>query len=252
MIQPPVEPFRASTVKIARAKKHISELEGAVAAYFASEPVRFTYDPTPPDGMKTGFQFRFEVQGVPDEMGAIIGDIIHNLRAALDLLASDLCRISQKPTNKVYFPFCEEEGRLDEAIRDKNFDRCGQPAVRLLRELKPYRQGNVALRALHDLDILDKHQMLIPGAPSFATPILELHDGAGNYHRDEYGNPKPKIVGDPNKPSHQDVQLPPGLPLSDRPLLQAMQDLVELTASIVEAFKLLSVPAGQAPVGGNG
>jgi hypothetical protein len=237
-------PFEASLAKISRAQKHIKELEDMAAAYLATEPAKVSYDPTPPDGMKTGFRFNFSIRGVPIEMGAALGDAIHNLRSALDLMASDLCRLNGKSPEDVYFPFCDEEGYLDKMIVKRHFDRAGDAAVKLLRELKPYKGGNSALRALHDLDVQDKHQMLIPSPLSVAGPILELHDGKGNYHRDEQGQPKPKIVGDPNKPSEIKLVLPDTCALAGQELIPTLHKLVETTATIVERFKALVAPSG--------
>jgi hypothetical protein len=51
-------------------------------------------------------------------MGAIVGDIIHNLRAALDLAACDLVRIRGGNDNGVYFPFCNEPDELARSMHE--------------------------------------------------------------------------------------------------------------------------------------
>ena len=62
----------------------------------------------------------------------------------------------------------------------KNFDRAGPDAVRLLRTYRPCTGGNATLRALHDLDVQDKHQAFIPAistAPMPATHAASLQWG---------------------------------------------------------------------------
>ena len=98
--------------------------------------------------------------------GAIVGDCIHNLRTALDLMASELARLNNKGDKHVYFPFAESEALFPTAIRSKCFHKCGQDAVDLIKTFAPYKGGNKHLRALHDLDIADKHTALMLTAAS--------------------------------------------------------------------------------------
>lgn len=240
-----VEPFKASFVKLARAKKLVNELEQIVADYIGTNPVEFNVGPSPPDSGIAGVRIEFSGQKpVPDELGSVFGDVIHNLRAALDLMACDLCKLKGASTKDVYFPFCESVSQLPKMIIKRHFDQAGPEAVRLLHELQPYKGGNTALRAIHDLDIQDKHQMLIVTPMSFASPILELHDGSGNYYRDEHGRLAPRVVGDPTKPSEIRLQFPPDGALAGKDLIPTLHELVETTAGVIEAFKALTAPAG--------
>jgi hypothetical protein len=94
-----------------------------------------------------------------------LGDAVHNLRAALDLMACDIVRLNGKSTRDVYFPFSFNAAELDKQVKEKNFDRAAPEAQDLLRnKIKPYKEngGNVALRAIHDLDVADKHRLILP------------------------------------------------------------------------------------------
>src|SRR5690554_4190409 len=66
--------------------------------------------------------------------------------------------------------FCESESELDDMIRRRNFDAVSPAAIDLVRRLKPYKGGNTPIRYVHDLDVMDKHQMLFPGASTTKTP----------------------------------------------------------------------------------
>ena len=79
----------------------------------------------------------------------------------LDLMAAELCRAQGESDDGVYFPFAGDEADLDYMVRKRHFDRAGSAAIKLLKETKPYKSGNVALRAIHDLNVQDKHRALL-------------------------------------------------------------------------------------------
>lgn len=231
------ESFRASFVKIERALKHFQELEALAAEYIASDPVKYSMKAVGPSvGTFGGLEVTTSVTGMPEITGAIIGDIIHNLRTSLDLMACELCRVKGNSDKDVYFPFCDTARDLPSAIKRRNFYRAGQAAVDLLTEMKPYKGGNIGLRAIHDLDIQDKHKELIPGTVSvasaaFSLPVIE-------------GKVVPKIIGDQSKPSELRLLFPNDSALAGRDLLPTLHELMQLTAGIVESFKALSTPPG--------
>jgi hypothetical protein len=88
-----------------------------------------------------------------------------------------------------WFESRESADKLDDMIRRRHFDRAGTDAVALLRSLKPYHNGNAALRVIHDLDIRDKHQALIPNVIGVASPIIQLYGDDGTFDPRAIGNP---------------------------------------------------------------
>lgn len=96
---------------------------------------------------------------LPKDVPLILGDAIHNLRASLDLLAGDLAELSGQDRKGVRFPFCKEEGKFDTVLKWSKFKRASPDLVSMVRVLCPW-EG--ALRALHDLDLADKHEMILP------------------------------------------------------------------------------------------
>jgi hypothetical protein len=107
---------------------------------------------------------------VPLEFSAILGDSVHNLRAALDLLACELVRLNNQPDDDVYFPFAASAADFPMMVVRRHMDRASAQAQAILQGLQPYRGGDDVLRAIHDLDIVDKHQMLIPAADTIGMP----------------------------------------------------------------------------------
>jgi hypothetical protein len=160
--------------------------------------------------------------------GAIVGDAIHNLRSALDLMASELARINGRSDKSVYFPFSDSADTFDEAIKKKNFHRTGQDSVDLLREFSPYRGGNEDLRAIHDLDISDKHTALIVTPHTLNVAFSATYDLA-----DLNKNTVCAVV------DSMTFRFPDGTPLAGRDVVETLEELVKLTDGILQAFASL-------------
>jgi len=222
--------FRPSYLKIERAKRHFDELHQVAQEYLATNPVTVSTREYP-----GGFAFTMDVQGAPEVMSAILGDIFHNLRSSLDLMAAALVRANGKPDDDVYFPFSGNEADLDLMIKRRNFDRAGDAAVKLLKETRPYKGGNLALRAVHDLNIYDKHRALIVNSMQIASPVIDTRPEGGG---------APRIVGDPNKPSEMNLVFPEVAGLGGREVFKTLEELVEAAARVVESFEPLVAPAG--------
>ncbi len=154
------EPFHASKLKVKQAEHHIADLNLVLTAFIAKHPyvVVGKQDSSGTDNIIQVDQ----TEPFPCEVPLIIGDAIHNLRSSLDLMACDLVLLSNGNIENVYFPFAESATDLEKAIKDRRINRATPDVVDLIRRLKPYRGGNKLLRAIHDLDINDKHRLIIP------------------------------------------------------------------------------------------
>lgn len=92
-------------VKLARAGAHLTTFSEACDAYVRASGVGFGYERDPAIGsIKVMLQQDAEP---PMLLGAIVGDILHNLRSALDAIAWAACQqdgLTAKQKNNVYFP----------------------------------------------------------------------------------------------------------------------------------------------------
>jgi hypothetical protein len=165
---------------------------------------------------------------IPDDPGAILGDCIHNLRTSLDLMACELVRSVNGNDNRVYFPFSHSEDDLDLVIKEKNFHRAGQDAVELVKSLKPYRGGNQMLRAMHDLDIEDKHKALIVTATGASIAV------EGAYSVDDPENGNIAVTAADVYFTFSQEGILPGLNV-----IKTLEQLVEVVDGILEAFVCL-------------
>jgi len=98
--------FQNSKLKIERAKKHISDLNFEINGFRKRNPYKFVIEQDPQSG---NYALTFRVQEKePYYLPLIIGDVIHNLRTALDILACELVQLNGGNADDVYFPFCDE------------------------------------------------------------------------------------------------------------------------------------------------
>lgn len=87
---------------------------------------------------------------IPPEFSLIIGDAIHNTRAALDLLLFGMAGYVEP---KMAFPFGEDAEKANKAIKDRKIRVAGNKVFEAMRCLQPYPGGKGgALYVLHQLD----------------------------------------------------------------------------------------------------
>ena len=244
--------LRLIRVKIERAEKHLGEVEEAVLSLGEAtfKTVSLQYDP---DTAKPSFEFRpLYIYGY--DIPAIAGDVIHNLRSALDHLAFQLVIVGisfgESRTEKwenIHFPIFHSL-KSYEAGKIRRTQGMRREAVEAIDRLKPYKDGNAALWLLHKLDNADKHSFILvvgedaiiggvslktysPNFVSFGTPVYKQHV---NLARKE-ARIEPE-VGEPNA------------------LLSTLHTLTLLVSDIVTTFLPLlqdNIPAPQNTGGGS-
>jgi hypothetical protein len=249
----PVPPFGAARLKIERAGQHIAELRIAIAGFLGSKPLAIIVEAPDTFKLTQSHVWTARVRNtVPLSMSSILGDAVHNLRTALDLLASDLAKLNGKSPAGVHFPFAGDVLGLDDQIRRKNFTRAGAQAVKLLRSLRPYKGGNIALRGLHDLDLQDKHQAVLPAISAVSLPGFALIMGAKHNLVPEWKTTvthdgqmilvMPAIdnlaVGTEMK-AHLSLVFGEGSPFAGTEIVPTLETLRENVVSTVEAFEAL-------------
>jgi hypothetical protein len=190
-----IKPFEAARIKIDRAKQHLEELQSEINGFFQRGGAFVAFEVAPEYSVAAGseigaFTYR-ESEPVPAMWAAIIGDVIHNLRSSLDLISSDIHSLTggnPKDMAYVHYPFCKDKSSLHDMIKSRRLSHIGSHFLDIIEQTAPYKGGNDGLRALHDLDLLDKHQALVPtiavvtmdwpveikqGPQKFATGVLK-------------------------------------------------------------------------------
>jgi hypothetical protein len=149
-------------VKIERAKKHLSDLERELSRYrgSASTVVGTRLNPKTGEAI-AGFH---TLPRIPFDAIAASGDIIQNLRSALDHLAYQLVMVGTndagpKNVRRIQFPIAEDFAAY-EARKGLQVEGMRDDAKLAIDGAKPYKGGNDKLWRIHELNNIDKHRCL--------------------------------------------------------------------------------------------
>lgn len=162
MLATTVDELLASPLmKLMWAREHERRLRAEVASYFARAPFEMVGHYNPNTG-ETRFTAEERIP-IPDTLRLIAGDALHNARSALDHLAWGLVGdVAQRP-RRVQFP--NLHNTTDPAAIQRERERCQLSALPdpVFTALVAAIQGpdGATISALHNLDIADKHRLLL-------------------------------------------------------------------------------------------
>jgi hypothetical protein len=243
-------PFAGARLKVARADVHIAAMLQAV-----EELDLVPHHPTVEgDGTLTAMHtWTVQLPIPPSDISLIVGDAVHNLRSSLDLMMSAVMLLRAGRSAGAKFPFAEDMSKLKVILR-KDHDKAGQDIGGLIRSYAPVKiQGNKLLRALHDLDIIDKHRIIISTLSIINSGGIHLmfRDGSSldmsdrvNFIADKDGKARMIAVtgNDPGqlvawKPCKPTLVFADGMPLEFAPITQSVMEMREMIVEIIDAFE---------------
>jgi hypothetical protein len=152
--------FPGVRIKVERAKHHFGDLQARYERFQDTKP----YPAVRYDEPHTGdLIYRVKVSEQPPlPWSAIIGDCVHNLRSALDLLVCEMVRArGKRVTDDTGFPIFKSAD-VFESDHARKVQGVPKVAVDLIKEAEPYQGANNPFWRLHKLDIADKHKLLVP------------------------------------------------------------------------------------------
>jgi hypothetical protein len=151
--------LKDSRAKLRRAQEHFDMLKGQIDTFLEAKPYRVVVDP-PVDDL-----FIVRLDNAPDipaeDWALIIGDCVHNLRAALDYIAWRLAGSDPDDTN-TQFPIFLTTEKWDR-FSAKCIKRMKPEAQAILKKGQPFDRPdpeNTALGGIYILDNADKHKLL--------------------------------------------------------------------------------------------
>ena len=252
----PASEFTGSRLKVQRAYRHIQELETIFRGFLQTEFCRLVVESDP----QTGNQL-IKVASLgspPSEVSLVIGDIVHNLRCALD---HAMVAILGKRRNQVAFPIAKNRdnpgshstyGIIKEALPEL--------AILLVDQIGIHDTGDLCLWAISALDNLDKHNLLIAAVSVQELRGIGLHDKARNNRFTDltvrlqeggiasliqYGGGGLEITSK-GQPAAT-ILFGKGQPLEGRPIIQSLLKLAELTSQTIQTLEFFWF--GQKPEG---
>lgn len=157
--------------KLERAEEHLRALRTRWAAFQENAyPVTFKDDTNSGCRIYT-LQYAMPV---PEDISWMVGDAAHNLISALDHVAYRLVFVhtgGSGPFTNVYFPVAKTVKHFGckltrtsehEASGGRVIQRLNQKAIKAIQAIEPYEGGKgEVLSHVHQLDIIDKHHMLL-------------------------------------------------------------------------------------------
>lgn len=154
--------------KLERAKRHYTELDAVLAGFSATKPYKVS---TRRNDEGRLVYYLSGVADIPIDISLITGDVIQNLRSALDQLAYELwVRESngQGRSTKIYFPIDNDEASYRKGKAGKTQGISAQ-SLAIIDSLKPYKDGNDVLWRIHTLNNHDKHRLLVTVGSSYRS-----------------------------------------------------------------------------------
>jgi hypothetical protein len=257
------ERFALIEHKIERAKKHIRDLDAAIAAFIATNPYRIATKRDPET--RKPIYYVADVQPVPHEICIILGDAIHNLRAALDHLAQQLYLVGSGATEyrKQTGFFIAQKATEYKRVVGEKVEKMRREAVDALAALEPYKDGKgIDFWVLHSLNNIDKHRTLVAVGSSYEAVGVGWPEGVRKFAADKgvelggfpvalkpaenlcplkigdelyIGGPDEEI--DPNRPFRFAVALNEPDVTKPGPMMEVVQRLADLVSDTVTAFK---------------
>jgi hypothetical protein len=196
------EVYRQALAKHDWAEKHIEKLRITIADFGKVDPCIIRKEIDPKTGDVT--YYVVSVPPIPGEVPLIMGDVLHNLRCALDYVACGLVGPACV-TSKTKFPI-RRDPKDWEVSGLRMVDGASQEAIEALRRIRPYEGGNSLLYVLHTLNNIDKHRLLLTTTlKNIARTTREREQVVGNLLDEK----RPIVTGDdfPKVPLHAGQKL---------------------------------------------
>lgn len=159
-------------MKFARARLHLREVSRLAEDYLGSQPFELVEQEDEATG---DLSTRIHVaRQPPEDMSSVIGDVVHNARSALDQLAWYLVdRDGGLPGRHTYFPTGETKSKFAKSVKQSLAGASSQTRENV-RRLAVHPGGDESLWLLHQLDVEDKHRLLIPVGMAYGAVNLHI------------------------------------------------------------------------------
>jgi hypothetical protein len=225
-------------VKTERAKKHLFDVEQA-ASEARDNVISFFVDS---EGNLVGPE---PSRAISIDLVTAAGDMIHNLRSALDHLAWQLAHWERTiPDSMCCFPIAASLSEY-ESKKIRHVAGMSPEAKKAIDDLRPYKGGNEPLWRIHYLDIVDKHHQplvlgyrtLFHGVGSLPGLFGTVTDQPAHFLGITAEDPQSKYQGeDERSPQPTSIELQVS---HMKPLIPSLHELVVFTEDLIKNFKPL-------------
>ena len=166
--------------KMARSLELLIDLDSLMHEYLDSDPVDLQRQ-IQPDGLTSVFALLVTTEP-PLDLALRVGEVVHQIRSALDHLANRLVRAAgHQPTRRTSFPIIIRPPRKAVAIHPG----LDPKALSVIDQVQPYHRGHEPdhhpLAVLNELWNIDKHRNLSLTATLLANSQIYISDAKGGW-----------------------------------------------------------------------
>jgi hypothetical protein len=188
---------------------HLSELHDEIKRFLDTKPYITAREPDP--DREGGYRFRLSVKAaVPDSIGLIFGDFVHNLRASLDNLVWEF---AVHRSRKLYFPINRDRPKSPTAFAPLIRASIAPEAFEIIERMQPYQAKDpsdprLRLAVLNSWWNKDKHRT--------TTPVVAASHGGSVWATGD--DPPPQFILNPGDVTDGQIigWMPPGQPNMER------------------------------------
>jgi hypothetical protein len=148
------EPLLAAFAKVERATTQIGDVESRIQLWAQSNPYSVVNKINPHDPREEVWSFIPKTIGF--DLPVVVGEALHNIRSPLDQMLSAVAE-QRGSSDGIAFPFGKSADIFERAL-SKQKKLLPADAIDMIRALKPYKEGNVLLWAINELNRGDKHR----------------------------------------------------------------------------------------------
>jgi hypothetical protein len=150
--------FGSPKRRIARAKRHIRNLDARIEKFFKNQPYARVIEPDA-DGIDQLYKIKL-TKPLPESLTDLSNEIVEGLRSGLDQAAFATAVADGKINAKsAYFPIADDVIGLETGIKGRCKD-IPSDIITLFRSFNPYKGGNDLIWALNQLCNRSKHRFL--------------------------------------------------------------------------------------------
>jgi hypothetical protein len=187
--------FESALWKVDRARKHAEDLETEVRAFWTADPYEIETVGSPLTG--AGSYRVKRITALPEIIPLIAGDAAHNIRSALDHFAWAVVAPLERSVRTCFPIWNSTAARTPDKWRkqvDGQLKGASADLIEAVKKLEPWETGRDSLLwAIHELDRVDKHRLLL----SVAVALTRVGLDGDSY---ELAVAKKFSGGDPAKP----------------------------------------------------
>lgn len=207
--------FESSRLKIKRADQHINNLKILVSDFLKTD--FYTLEANYKTHIQQVAYRVVRVDPLPENVPLVLGDAIHNLRSALEhFMWETVDRFGGTPPDlHTSFPIAMTEQQYRSAFAKREITLLRKEIKEFISDVQPYVTGDNTLWNLHQLDITDKHQLIIPVASAATSmglkqPRTWVAELSSAFHL-ELGEEICHIPIETYEKSHNNIQFGPAI-----------------------------------------